>query len=172
MTDQPLSTPKEELTFCAVHPDRETALKCNKCGRYMCVQCAVQTPVGYRCRECVRGLEDRFYNVASYDYAIVFGVCLVATAVVSFIVSQIGWLLIVIIAGPTAAGAISELAIRATKRRRGRQIATVATAGTIIGGVLPFVASLLHIGRFDYIAALVFTGLAAMTIFARFRMYR
>ena len=40
----------EETTYCAVHPDRETSLQCNRCGRYMCVECAVHTPVGYRCR--------------------------------------------------------------------------------------------------------------------------
>ena len=42
----------DEVTYCAVHPDRETGLRCNKCGRLMCAECAVPTPVGYRCREC------------------------------------------------------------------------------------------------------------------------
>ena len=37
----------ESLT-CANHPDRETLLRCNKCGKPICISCAVRTPVGYR----------------------------------------------------------------------------------------------------------------------------
>ncbi|HYN88142.1 MAG TPA: tetratricopeptide repeat protein, partial [Ardenticatenaceae bacterium] len=43
----------EEMLHCSVHPDRETMLRCNRCGRPMCPECAVRTPVGLRCRECV-----------------------------------------------------------------------------------------------------------------------
>ncbi len=45
-----------DIPTCANHPERETGLRCNRCGKPICSQCAVQTPVGYRCRECVRGL--------------------------------------------------------------------------------------------------------------------
>ena len=56
------------LTYCEVHPDRETSLRCNKCGRLMCTECAVLTPVGYRCRECVRGQQERPENDADARY--------------------------------------------------------------------------------------------------------
>ena len=67
--------------YCTVHPDRETALRCNKCGRPMCVQCAVKTPVGYRCRECVRGQQDVFFTASNRDYVI--------AGVVSFVISMV-----------------------------------------------------------------------------------
>ncbi|HRE45590.1 MAG TPA: hypothetical protein PKY87_16680, partial [Terricaulis sp.] len=39
----------------------------------MCVQCAVQTPVGYRCKECVRGIQSKYFNANPYDDLIALG---------------------------------------------------------------------------------------------------
>ena len=77
MSDNPTV---EELTYCEVHPDRETALRCNQCNRLMCAECAVTTPVGYRCRECVRAHDDKFFSGTQLDYGIVFGVGAVLAA--------------------------------------------------------------------------------------------
>jgi hypothetical protein len=45
----------ETVLHCYVHPNRETSLRCNNCDRPICAACAIRTPTGYRCRECVRG---------------------------------------------------------------------------------------------------------------------
>ena len=50
MTESP-----NEKMYCYNHPQRETVLRCNRCERPMCTSCAVLTPTGYRCKECVRG---------------------------------------------------------------------------------------------------------------------
>ncbi len=55
------------VLYCTVHPNVETALRCNRCGRPMCNRCAVRTPVGYRCRECVRGQQQVFYTAQTLD---------------------------------------------------------------------------------------------------------
>src|SRR3972149_4976134 len=44
----------EVALTCANHPTRETSLRCKRCNKPICASCAVLTPVGYRCRECVR----------------------------------------------------------------------------------------------------------------------
>ncbi len=127
----------EELTFCEVHPDRETSLRCNKCGRLMCVECAVPTPVGYRCKQCVRQHEDKFFNASPNDYAIIAAVCAALTGVGAFIISAIGiWLILTIIAAIPIGGAIGEAALRATGRRRGRYSAQIAGAAALLGGLL------------------------------------
>lgn len=43
---------------CSYHPNVMTGLRCNRCGKPICPQCAVRTPVGFRCPDCagVRGL--------------------------------------------------------------------------------------------------------------------
>src|SRR5829696_9433206 len=43
---------------CSYHPRVLTGLRCSRCGKPICPQCAVRTPVGLRCPDCagVRGL--------------------------------------------------------------------------------------------------------------------
>ena len=41
-----------ETLYCIDHPQRETALRCNRCGAPVCTNCIVRTPVGFRCRAC------------------------------------------------------------------------------------------------------------------------
>src|SRR5687768_1998682 len=43
---------------CSYHPNTMTGLRCSRCGKPICPQCAVRTPVGLRCPDCagVRGL--------------------------------------------------------------------------------------------------------------------
>jgi len=128
---------QDEILYCTVHPDRETSLRCNKCGRPMCAQCAVSTPVGYRCRECVRGIQAGYYKATERDYAIIFAACAGLTLIAGAIMSalSLGLLFSLILALP-AGGGIAELGLRVTSRRRGRQSANLAAAGAVIGGLV------------------------------------
>ena len=45
---------EDETVYCSYHPNVETGLRCNKCGKPICVKCARRTPVGYRCPDCIR----------------------------------------------------------------------------------------------------------------------
>ena len=59
---------------CANHPDRETMLRCNKCDKPICYECAVLTPVGYRCKECVREQQNVYYNAETTRILLIGGV--------------------------------------------------------------------------------------------------
>ncbi len=168
MDQNPVMT--EELTYCEVHPDRETGLRCNKCNRLMCAECAVSTPVGYRCRECVREHEDKFFTGTTADYAIVF----VASAILAGLgflgVSLIGgFIIFIILLSIPIGGAVGEVALRLTGRRRGRYSGQVAVVGVIVG-----VLALLLIatgGRLVFpLPALIYAGIVATTAFGRFRL--
>ncbi len=177
---------EDELTYCAVHPDRETSLRCNRCGRYMCVECAVQTPVGYRCRECVRGIEDKFYSATGTDYLSAAGACGILTGVATALVSLIGLpLLFVLILALPIGGAIGEVGLRATKRRRGRQSGIWAALGTVGGGLVgAAVALVIHLGAriarvplnglfqllFSDLGALLFIAIVAFAVYSRFKV--
>lgn len=43
---------------CSYHPNVMTGLRCTRCGKPICPDCGVRTPVGLRCPDCagVRGL--------------------------------------------------------------------------------------------------------------------
>ncbi len=127
----------DEITYCEVHPDRETALRCNRCGRYMCVQCAVQTSVGYRCQECVHQHEDKFFDAGQADYVIIFTVCAVLAGIGGLLVQALNmWLLFILLVALPLGGFIGELAQRSTQRRRGRHSDFIAAAGAAIGGII------------------------------------
>lgn len=40
--------------YCYRHPDRQSFVLCQRCGRTICAQCQTQAPVGVHCPECVR----------------------------------------------------------------------------------------------------------------------
>jgi len=175
----------DDTTYCEVHPDRETSLRCNKCGRLMCVQCAVRTPVGYRCRECVRGHEDKFFNANSTDQIIAFTTSAVLAGVATAIMHSVGFILFALILGLPAGGIIAEAALRVIKRRRGRYSGYVAAAGAAVGALVglalvtigPIYAqlgsralSLLPRIMGGDIGTLIFAGLMVFAVYGRFRM--
>lgn len=127
---------EETLTYCANHADRETRLRCNNCGKYICSECAVQTPTGYRCRECVRGQQKTFETANSYDYLIAFVVAAVLSGIGGFLSTVIGFFTILL--APGAGSLIAEAVRVATGRRRSPRLFQVAVAG-VAAGAAPFV---------------------------------
>lgn len=163
----------EQINYCAVHTDAEATLRCNKCDRWMCIKCAVQTPVGYRCRECIRGMEDKFFTATSADYGLTFGVTAILGVVGGFIMALVGFLLVALIAGVPFGGVVSEAARRVAGKRRGRYTAHVAAAGTALGILSPLLYTLVTRGVFvPDLAVLLFGGLAAATVYGRFAMWK
>lgn len=121
-------------TFCAVHTDVETTLRCNKCGRYMCSKCVVRTPVGYRCKQCVHQQQDVFYTAVQRDYIVAAVVSLVLSVPAAYFLMQSLFLLIFL--GIPAGGVIGEAVYRAVGRRRGRYLWVAAGVAITLGAVI------------------------------------
>lgn len=125
-----------QLTTCFYHPARETILRCNRCEKPICARCAVNTPVGYRCKSCINEQQETFYSALWYDYAVAAAVTLPLAAVASFLVLSIGWMTIFV--APFAGSLIAEGVRLATRRRRGRWLPLVVGL-CIAAGSLPAV---------------------------------
>jgi hypothetical protein len=142
----------EEKLFCTVHPNIETNLRCNRCGRPMCSKCAVLTPVGYRCRQCVRQQQDTYFNAQTLDYLIAAGVSLVLSFMAAAILSRFGWFFIAFFLAPVAGGLIGTAVFRLTGKRRGRYTAIIV-GGAVVLGALPFLlVNPLAIGIYLFLA--------------------
>lgn len=158
---------ESEIHYCAAHPERDTELRCNRCERYMCIDCAVRTPVGYTCRECVRGHEDRFFEGGAVDYGLVAGICAVAGALLPFLQLVVGGFFILgFFVAPAIGGGVAQIALQMTRRRRGRYSGYVAAGALLAGGVASGLLLAGGIGLFTFI----YLMLAASAAYARFKV--
>jgi len=156
-----------DVHFCAIHPERDTELRCNRCDRYMCVDCAKRTPVGYTCRECVRGHENKFYQGTIIDYVLVAAVSALGGALTIVVTSLAGgFLLIGFIIAPAIGGTTAQIALQITGRRRGRSSGYVSAGALLLGGLAASFFLTGTVGLF----MLIFLALAASAAFARFKM--
>jgi len=122
---------------CYKHPGRETLLRCNRCDRPMCSECAVLTPTGYRCKECIAGHQKVFETAGKWDIPAAIIIALILSAAGSYVADLLGFFAIFI--GPIAGVLIAEAIRWAVKKRRSRALTTAASWAGLVGA-LPMVA--------------------------------
>jgi B-box zinc finger len=146
--------------YCANHPGVETSLRCNKCGKPICAKCAIRTPTGYRCKECVRGQLKLFDTAVWYDYLLGF----ITAAILGFLASLaatlvsglsfIGWILIVV--GAPSAGMVIAEGVRLVTRKHRSRALFLTIAAAVVAGALPVILFQLFTGNFF---SLIFQGI-------------
>ena len=146
---------EEQTPYCTVHPDRETRLRCNRCGRLMCIDCAVRHPVGLRCRECVNETRSPIYKVDSSTTVKTLLATLVVATPVGLLVLIFGNLILAFgifgwIIGFMLGGAIGrtigELVQRIVPRKRGKRVQRAVGLGIFLGLLIPTAGLLLLTG--------------------------
>ncbi len=179
---------EDTVLYCTVHPNVETSLRCNRCGRPMCTRCAIQTPVGYRCKQCVHQQQNVFFSAGHRDYLIAAGLSFIMSAFIGSVLMGIGSLLIILLLSVPAGGLISEVVHRAIGRRRGRYTWIIIGLATATG-LLPYLLLVLlphwlqmttewnipfseAISFWDLANVLLYAVLAAVTAASRFRYGR
>ena len=164
----------EETTtlYCYVHPNRETSLRCNRCERPICADCAVLTPTGYRCKECVREQKKIFDTAEWYDYMLGFIVACFLSGVASFLVTLIGgigfigWFLI-IAAGPVAGITIAEGVRFVIRRRRSKPLYYTVVAGVVIGALPVLLSQLIILNLFGILFQVIYLAITVPTVYTR-----
>ena len=127
-----------DTLYCYVHPNRPTMLRCNRCERPICAQCAILTPTGYRCKECVRSQQKVFDTAVWSDYIVAFVVAAIGSGVASglvLVVSNFFFGLFVLFLAPGAGAVIGNLVLRFIKNRRSRALFTTAAVGMVVGAL-------------------------------------
>ena len=162
-----------ETLYCYVHPTRETALRCNNCNRPICAACAVRTPIGYRCRECVKGQQKVFDTSEWYDYVTGFIVAALISLLASFLVTFIGligffgWFLIAA-GSPTAGVAIAEGVRLVTRKRRSRPLFVTVVVGVVLGALPVILFQLLLTGNlFGILFQVIYLVIAVPVVYSR-----
>ncbi len=166
-------TESPPVLYCANHPNTETSLRCNNCEKPICAKCAVLTPTGYRCKECVRQQQKVFETTLWYDYPIMF----IVVAFLSYLGSLLGaWIsvrfgfYIIVLAlflAPAIGGVIAEIARRVTGRRRSKRLFLLAVIAAIVG-CLPISLQLLqNFYLFGVIYQVMYAILMTSTLYYR-----
>ena len=168
-----------ETLFCYVHPTRETSLRCNNCERPICASCAVKTPTGYRCKECVRERQKTFNTSEWYDFIVGFIIAVFLSGIASFLVTLVGGIgffgyFLIAAGAPTAGVVITEAVRKVTNKRRSRPLFITVTVGVVLGA-LPVILfqlfttnlfGLLFQGIYLFIVVpLVYTRLSGIQLF-------
>lgn len=158
--------------YCYVHPNRETSLRCNNCERPICASCAVRTPTGYRCRECVKGQQQVFNTAEWYDYVLGGVVAAFLSGIASGLVTAVGgfgifgWFIIA--GGAPTAGVIIAEAVRAvTRKRRSRPLFITVAAGVVLGAVPVILLQLFSFNMFGVIFQVIYLILATPVVYTR-----
>jgi hypothetical protein len=128
-----------DTLYCYIHPNRPTTLRCNRCDRPICAECAIRTPTGYRCPECVKQQQKKFDTAVWYDYIVAFVVAAIGSGIASgliLVVSGFFYGLLVLFIAPAAGGVIGNLVLRFIKNRRSRPLFMTAAIG-MVAGALP-----------------------------------
>jgi len=121
----------EAALVCANHPGRETSLRCNRCDKPICVDCALQTPVGYRCRECVRDQQETFETASNLQVGLAAVIAWFGAAIAVGILSFLGFFGLIL--APVAGGGIAELVRLSMRGGRSRNLAMAAAVGAGLG---------------------------------------
>ena len=124
-------TPAPVILYCANHPQRETSLRCNRCDKPICTQCAVLTPTGYRCKECVHSQQKTFDTAQWIDYPIAIIIGAVLAYLGGLIAGALGFFTIFI--APVAGVIIAEAIRLATRRHRSKYLYLSATIAAGLG---------------------------------------
>ena len=159
-------------TYCANHPGVETSLCCNKCGKPICAKCAVRTPTGYRCKECVRGQLKIFDTAVWYDYLLGFATAAILGCLASLLATLvsslgfIGWILIVV-GAPTAGIVIAEGVRLVTRKHRSRALFITIAAAVVVGALPVILFQLFNMNFFSLIFQGIYLFIATPVVYTR-----
>jgi hypothetical protein len=161
-----------ELLYCANHPNRKTNLRCNRCGKPICDRCARHTPVGYRCRECVREQEESFFSATPVHYLLAAMITLPIALLVGFLAPNLTYWVIFVAAG--AGTIIGRIVFRLIGRRRGRWLPHLVAGLVALGGLIWLLVPLVSLflgGAFSlsFIWSLLYAAIAAPSAFYQMR---
>lgn len=131
--------------YCYRHPDRETWVRCGRCDQPICTRCAMQGPVGLRCKTCGKPSRDALASLKPGQIAIGLAVAGGLGAAVGYFGAQFGFFMIVL--GFFAGTIIAEALDRTIGIKRGPRILALAITGIAIGAMLGASLSLVGMWR-------------------------
>jgi hypothetical protein len=165
-------TSEPTILYCANHPQVETTLRCNRCEKPICTKCAVLTPTGYRCKDCVRNQQKTFDTAEWYDYIFAIGIAVVLAYLGSIVTLFLRFFIIFV--APIAGMIIAEAVRAAIRKRRSNKLFLATAVAVAVGSLLPILLNLAN-GNWVPLSLLwqgVYAFLVTSTVYYRLRGIR
>lgn len=128
--------PEPAALRCYRHPDRETYVRCGRCDQPICSRCAMQGPVGFRCRECGRPARDPLTSMRPSQLAIGLAISVAGGLVVGLMSGRIGFFGLIL--AWFAGGIIADAILRFVGIKRGPIMAATLVGGIVAGAAVAF----------------------------------
>jgi uncharacterized protein YqgC (DUF456 family) len=158
------------VLYCANHPNVQTLLRCNRCGKPICTRCAVQTPVGYRCKQCLGQQQAVFYTGGARDYVIGGLLAFILGGLAGLVMSLLrGAWFFGLILGPTVGIGVAEAVRWAVRKRRSRYLWLVVGGGILLGSLPGLLLALIELNVWSLLTMGLFLFLAVGAATARLR---
>jgi hypothetical protein len=165
---------------CYNHPKRETHLRCNKCERPICSSCAVLTPTGYRCKECIHGQQKVFDTAKWWDYPVGAATSFIISLIGSIFVGSLGLFSILAAVG---IGIVIVAAVRfVLRKRRSRNMPITLSISALIGGIVLHLSTMAYafpilsqtgVSGLSYLLwPVIYAVIVAATIYTRYKGIR
>jgi hypothetical protein len=120
--------------YCYRHPKSETYVRCGRCDEPICPKCAVQGPVGFRCRQCGLVKSATLSSFTPPQLVLGIGASFGGGAVLGFLGGEVGFYSIFI--AFFGGGLIAEAMVRATGMKRGPIMRLLLYGGLLAGFAL------------------------------------
>jgi hypothetical protein len=120
--------------YCYRHPKSETYVRCGRCDQPICPKCAVQGPVGFRCRQCGLVKSATISSFTPQQLALGLAIPIGGGAILGYLGGQLGFYSIFI---AFFAGAfLAEAFVRFVGMKRGAIVRAMLYGGLAAGFVL------------------------------------
>jgi len=142
---------KNRNKFRQTNQESQVLLRCKKCGKISTIGKIVETPKGYRCRECIRQQQIITDINKPFEKIVVFLIATVLSFVGSLLVFVILYFLsiltfaayfVVFLVAPVIGVGIAEVIKAVIKKRRGSRLNKLVSGGVIFGGAPSIIAAL------------------------------
>lgn len=158
--------------YCANHPGVETMLRCNRCNKPICAKCAIKSPIGYRCPECVKNQQKIFDTAAWPDFVLGAGTAAILSGIASILISLVGsigffgWFL-VIAAAPTAGMLIAEGTRFVIHKHRSRDLFITIAVAVVVGAIPAILLQLISLNLFGLAFQGIYLAMATPAVYTR-----
>ena len=127
--------------FCARHKSTKTRLRCGRCEKPICPKCTKYGPTGARCPDCSSNRSSHMYQVTPLQFLLAFAVAFACSVAGGFLAQFIG-LIFLIFYAPVVGTFVGKAVVRVVKGKRGMPLALVASAGVVLGALVPLASTL------------------------------